>query len=727
MSNRRTFIQTVGASSLVGLAGCSSLMGSDDSDGDETTEAPATTTDDSGGGGGGGGSDGPEIIAIEGAGADIWDTADLGHWFYTQVSGDFDVRVQCTSIENTSPHAKGGIMARASTDARAQNVMVRRRAGFETSPQWRPEEGSSTTSTTSEDGEPLARVEGGTFDGTWQRLERSGDTLRAYASEDGEEWTLMAEIPSNVMTLPDEVQLGLAVTSHDEASTSLTKFRNLDGLDTGEMTSESLGNPIVEGSVTVSQPAIVNLTEPDTSPTEAALTGELENMGGADSVDVSFEYREAMADEWESTDTTTLEETGEFTIDATGLTPRRYYQYRAFSDNGETEVGTVNELFSTPSNSDGSSEDGPRSASEIDPDDGFADMAPWLDDDTPIVVVSEPTREALARATGIAGPRVVVFETSGTIDLEAQDLNVRNDQCWIAGQTAPSPGITLIRGGLWVYGNESVVQHIRVRPGDAGEDEGWQPDAIELADDTEGNVIDHCTGTWSVDENVNVGYDTNNSTISNTLIAEPLNDATHEKGEHGYNSIVGNNAENVAHVGNVMALGTDRNPRLKEGTQTVVVNDYIHHYGDAMWADPDTNHAIVGNVFEDPQSDEANIFGEGSVYAEDNVQADDADVDMVGNNITTLDSEPHWPENLEALASGDVVEHNLANVGARPADRTEHDERVISAIRDGSGGIIDSQDDVGGYPDLEENTEEVSEPESNLHAWLREEALAVEE
>ncbi|WP_226042619.1 pectate lyase [Natrinema sp. DC36] len=710
-NNRRTFIRTIGVGSLAGLAGCSSLTG------DETTDENP----------GGNGGDGPKIITIDGAGTDIWNTADAGHWFYTQVSGDFDVRVHCTSIENTNPHAKGGIMARASTEPRAKNVMIRRRPGYATSPQWRPENGSSTTSTTSEDGQPLSRVDGGMFDGNWQRLERSGDTIRAYGSEDGEEWTLVAEIPSNVMSLPDEVSLGLAVTSHDQANAATAKFRGLEGLDTADMTSEDLGNPIIKGSVTVSQPAVVNLTEPDTSPTAASLTGELETMGGADAVDVSFEYREAMSDEWQSTDVTTLEETGEFGFDVSGLTPRRYYQYRAHSDNGEAEISTVNQLFSTPSNSSGSSEEGPRSASQIDPGDGFADVAPWLDDDTPLVVVSEPTREELARATNIAGPRVVVFETSGTIDLGAEDLNVRNDNCWIAGQTAPSPGITLIRGGLWVYGNNSVVQHIRVRPGDAGQDEGWQPDAIEMADDTEGNVIDHCTGTWGVDENINVGYDTNDSTISNCLIAEPLNDATHEKGEHGYNSIVGNNAKNVAHVGNVMALGTDRNPRLKQGTETVVVNDYVHYYGDGMWADPDTSHAIVGNVFEDPQSDEANVFGDGSVYAEDNLQAGDGSVDMIGSNITMLDSEPHWPETLEALDSSAVIEHNLANVGARPADRTEDDERIISAISSGDGGVIDSQEDVNGYPELAENTEDLGEPESNLRAWLREEALAVEE
>jgi len=725
-NDRRSFIQAVGAGTLAGLAGCSG-GGDNGDDPEETTTDDGTSTPTTTEGGTGPVGDGPTIITIEGAGADIWDTTDLGHWFYTTLSGDFDVSVQCSSIENTNPHAKGGIMARASKDPGSRNIMVRRRPGFAVSPQWRNSDGASSTSTTSEAGQKFSLIEGGTFDGTWERLERVGDTLRAYGSKDGEEWTLMAEVPAAELSLPDEVYIGLAVTSHDSANACTAVFQNLEGLKVDNLTSEGLGNPLVKGSVTVSQPAIAEITEPDTSPTEASLTGNLTNRGGSQSVDVWFEYREAMDEEWQTTSKTTLESTGEFSIDVSGLTPRRYYQYRAYTDNGNVENSTINQLFSTPSNSDGASEEGPRSASNIDPNDGFADVAPWLDDDTPLVVVSEPSREELARATSIAGDRVVVFETSGTIDLGAEDLNIRNDNIWLAGQTAPSPGITLIRGGVWVYGNNSVVQHIRVRPGDAGQDTGWQPDSIEMADDTEGNIVDHCTGTWSVDENINVGYDTNNSTISNCIIAEPLNNATHNKGAHGYNSIVGNNAKNVMHAGNIMALATDRNPRLKQGTETVVVNNYVHHYHDGMWADPETKHAIVGNVFEDPQSGEANIFGKGQVYAEDNLQNDDASVEMVGGTITTLDSEPHWPENLEAAPSAEVIEHNLANAGARPADRDDHDTRIIEAVRNSNGNVIDSQQDVSGYLDLEENTEDLGEPEANLRAWLRAEAVAVEE
>lgn len=179
-------------------------------------------------------------------------------------------------------------------------------------------------------------------------------------------------------------------------------------------------------------------------------------------------------------------------------------------------------------------------------------------------------------------------------------------------------------------------------------------------------------------------------------------------------------------MGNVWALGTDRNPRLKTGTETVVVNNLIHHFHDGMWTDPDTEHSIVGNVFEDPQTDQANIIGDGSVYAEDNL-LNDGSTEMIEDSVTQLSSRPLWPDALEAIDSSETKSHNLANAGARPADRTDHDERILDRIRNGNGHVIDSQEEVGGYPSLEVNTASLDEPESGLRAWLREQALAVEQ
>ncbi|MBQ0072454.1 MAG: hypothetical protein KBS81_11490, partial [Spirochaetales bacterium] len=56
------------------------------------------------------------------------------------------------------------------------------------------------------------------------------------------------------------------------------------------------------------------------------------------------------------------------------------------------------------------------------------------------------------------GPRTVVFEVGGVIDLEKQQIKINNPYLTIAGQTAPSPGITIIRGGLTINTHDVVIQ-----------------------------------------------------------------------------------------------------------------------------------------------------------------------------------------------------------------------------------------------------------------------------
>src|SRR5512138_2556019 len=66
------------------------------------------------------------------------------------------------------------------------------------------------------------------------------------------------------------------------------------------------------------------------------------------------------------------------------------------------------------------------------------------------------------------GKRIVVFEVGGVIDLGENTVKITEPYLTIAGQTAPTPGVTLIRGGIDIATHDVVVRHIRVRPGDAG-------------------------------------------------------------------------------------------------------------------------------------------------------------------------------------------------------------------------------------------------------------------
>ena len=59
----------------------------------------------------------------------------------------------------------------------------------------------------------------------------------------------------------------------------------------------------------------------------------------------------------------------------------------------------------------------------------------------------------------------MVFEVGGVIDLGGKSWKLREGRVTIAGQTAPNPGITLIRGGLEVFAQDVILQHLSIRPG----------------------------------------------------------------------------------------------------------------------------------------------------------------------------------------------------------------------------------------------------------------------
>jgi hypothetical protein len=334
------------------------------------------------------------------------------------------------------------------------------------------------------------------------------------------------------------------------------------------------------------------------------------------------------------------------------------------------------------------------------------------------------------------GPRIIVFEVGGVIDLELGTLRVTEPFVTIAGQTAPSPGITLIRGGISVATHDVVIQHLRVRPGTAGQPRGWQPDGISSSSGAYNLVVDHCSLSWAVDENLSASgsrFSGSNAaewrqgtsyqvTFSHNIVAEGLANATHEKGEHSKGSLIHDNVTGVLVYGNLYAGNTERNPFFKGGARGVVANNWIVGPGkyaikytlvESEWAGhahEKGQMAIVGNVFRHGPSTPPQtplLFSSGvggcDVYLSDNVALDvrGAPVPLIGGTIANLNevSEPPvWPPGFTAESSSSVVEHLRREVGARPWDRDAVDERIVQQAVAGTSAIIDSQDDVGGYP-----------------------------
>ncbi|WP_231759947.1 alpha/beta hydrolase fold domain-containing protein [Microbulbifer elongatus] len=354
---------------------------------------------------------------------------------------------------------------------------------------------------------------------------------------------------------------------------------------------------------------------------------------------------------------------------------------------------------------------------------------------------------SLRWALGQSGPRIVVFEVGGVIDLGQANIPVTEPFLTIAGQTAPSPGITLIRGGLNIRTHDVRVQHLRVRPGDAGQParSGWAPDGIGISGKDAYRIhIDHCSTSWAVDENMSAsgartdGPDATSRqiTISNSIIAEGLDYSTHRKGKHSKGLLVHDFVRDVAVVGNLFANNDRRNPYFKAHTTGVVVNNLIYNPGSAAiqlgyiedeWRDVDAapvnpRVAVVGNVLQygrDTYSDLALVSYQGDVYLEDNLVWNlyGESMNIVQGDIRRLEEKPLWPEGLRTIPAEMLSRELLKTVGARPAQRDAVDQRIIAQIMAGQGRIIDSQDSVEGYPTQVPVFRSLAVPE-DVDAWL---------
>lgn len=391
--------------------------------------------------------------------------------------------------------------------------------------------------------------------------------------------------------------------------------------------------------------------------------------------------------------------------------------------------------------------------------------------------LNESGSGSLGACVAASGPRVCVFEVSGTIRL-TKDLKVKNPNITIAGQTAPSPGIMLRGAGLWIMTSDVLVQHLRVRPGD--DPDGPPPDnrgALIIdgtADKPVGNiVIDHSSFQWGIDENASAYWNWRTITFSNNIFAEALNDSLHPKGPHGYGVLFGGrNTGSVSLVGNLMAHQADRNP-LSLAPTFVFVNNVVYNRKyyevDLQGGNLPSENSIVGNVFIRGK-DYANtkvkplrvggytlpLLNGSSVYVADNA-VDGATSDPWSVvTITTLQEalpilrlgkKPAWPKNLVArpTANNNVLDHVLASVGARPADRDPVDARIVREVRDGKGQLVNCvaadgsarcARNAGGWPVLAQNKRTLTLPAdpnkvnadgyTNLEKWLHQMAADVE-
>ncbi len=338
---------------------------------------------------------------------------------------------------------------------------------------------------------------------------------------------------------------------------------------------------------------------------------------------------------------------------------------------------------------------------------------------------------SLREALSTSGRRIIVFEVGGIIDLtynqsggDGSFLYLTEPYCTIAGQTAPYPGITIKGAGFRIKTHDVLIQHLAIRPGD--HPRGPRPDArdaIAIRGPSYNVVIDHVSASWGVDENVDTWPEptaVSDITVSNSIISEGLNRSIHPEGAHSKGFLIGDGSKNVAVIGNLFAHNDFRNPQSKGGVSAAIVNNVVYNPGRYNFMIVSTDRsglgpnkeAFMGNLFIKGPNTSAdigvaignNLESGTAIYHKDNAFADGVS-DRPFASVPPLSSIQAYSPPLDirsiALESiGTLEQQVLSYAGSRPMERDSVDRRIVNEVKSRSGRIIDSQNQVGGWPQL---------------------------
>lgn len=336
------------------------------------------------------------------------------------------------------------------------------------------------------------------------------------------------------------------------------------------------------------------------------------------------------------------------------------------------------------------------------------------------------------------GRRSILFKISGTIFLKST-INITNGDLTIAGQSAPGDGICIAGADVNLNADNVIVRFMRFRMGDINKIEGDAFGGLR----NKNCIIDHCSISWSTDE-CSSFYGNENFTMQWCIVSESLANSVHTKGPHGFGGIWGGINASFHH--NLLAHHSSRNPRfgnLVESRNMDFRNNVVYNWG--------YNSAYGGEGGQ--QNDVANYYKAGPATRE-NVKhqllqitkntKQDYGMFFVANNILYGDTEvsaDNWKGIVISRGETDknestdqqlIVKHKadkpfafepITEQSAQEAfelvlqyagaclTRDTVDRRVVHEVRtgtatfgawfDGGGnGIIDSQEQVGSWPEL---------------------------
>ena len=355
----------------------------------------------------------------------------------------------------------------------------------------------------------------------------------------------------------------------------------------------------------------------------------------------------------------------------------------------------------------------------------------------------QPIQGSLRKAVQMDGTRTIVFDVSGTINLNSQ-LDIASGNLTVAGQTAPGDGICIAGYPVVVKASNVILRFLRFRMGDQNKVEG---DALSINDRTN-IIVDHCSFSWSTDECVSC-YGNTNFTLQYSFITESLRKSVHVKGNHGYGGIWGGTNASFHH--NLLAHHDSRNPRFDHSYvnnkcfgPVDYVNNVVYNWGgNSTYGGEGYDHVrkinMVNNYYKygpatskktrlvDPTiscsyCSDGHTLIPGKFWLEGNYMYGSTDVTndnwkgstQTGSNVK---ADARWKENLTMLSSEESAEQAFETVLTKAGcslHRDAIDTRIAQEVREGkytyngsngsTNGLIDSPSDVGGYPTLKSET-----------------------
>ena len=326
--------------------------------------------------------------------------------------------------------------------------------------------------------------------------------------------------------------------------------------------------------------------------------------------------------------------------------------------------------------------------------------------------------------------RIIVFRTGGIIKL-VDKIVITHPYVTIAGQTAPGGGIVLRGDQITIATHDVIVRGIRVRVGDEGTPtccrDGINISTTNANSDVYNVIVDHSSVSWAIDENVSTWtasskpYKTHDVTIQWNIISEALHNSIHiDEGSdvtdpHSMGMIIGQDGYNVSIHHNLFANNWGRNPRISGMVASEIINNVMYGWGDAaveISQDKNVTH-ILDNYFirNSAYSSDAEIYISKSILPESQIYIEGNVTENTSTQGKFVAARIHNPSKFP-LATGFVFEPSdvdvsssevaytnvVAYAGAVSPVRDGVDQRVVNNVINRTGQIIDSQDQVGGWP-----------------------------